>query len=485
MVIYALQKTTPPVLPSLQSPGPWPRNMEWYGRRGFHVTEEMRAVKVEGWDGEFLNPSLLLTSENNMSLSKKLKMNPFLFSRFVKMFFVAVTGELLLHFFHFYSNIFEFSTDVVAIHAPSNQQLSITEAVEMSSAHAPSNLPDKLQTMKVSCLCVQDPIELSHNVTKSLNHRSLAVLREELARAYQIMQELHSPSATDTIRSLGVLSLFSSSECAHKQPKTSDILHFTLTSICSLLSKVPVLSPLVVTLPMLDLQSLYTVNKLHLVVLRALVCILETDLGFNCLSQQFYTDVSPLLTTSTSLEPRTQEDSNTNMASIIVGPSLQTEVISDRKRQRSDDDEIPSVLIENENTNDFKKSKGQSSIGPISILEQYCCMDNGHPFPSVIQCTAFTNSWTHRRKWRRQLASNPSSATNDLTSTSIPILQFNLSIADPSTLTSTERGGINHQETVVRILVKVSDGDKSADEFPNFFAFFKKLILSPNQDFTK
>ena len=90
MVIYALQKTTPPVLPSLQSPGPWPRNMEWYGRRGFHVTEEMRAVKVEGWDGEFLNPSLLLTSENNMSLSKKLKMNPFLFSRYVNMFFLLL-----------------------------------------------------------------------------------------------------------------------------------------------------------------------------------------------------------------------------------------------------------------------------------------------------------------------------------------------------------------------------------------------------------
>lgn len=73
MLIYALQKTTPPVLPSLQSPGPWPRNMEWYGRRGFHVTEEMRGVKVEGWNGDFLNPALLLASENNMSLSKKLK----------------------------------------------------------------------------------------------------------------------------------------------------------------------------------------------------------------------------------------------------------------------------------------------------------------------------------------------------------------------------------------------------------------------------
>ena len=54
------------------------------------MTEEMRAVKVEGWDGEFLNPSLLLTSENNMSLSKKLKMNPFLFSRFVNMFFLLL-----------------------------------------------------------------------------------------------------------------------------------------------------------------------------------------------------------------------------------------------------------------------------------------------------------------------------------------------------------------------------------------------------------
>lgn len=358
----------------------------------------------------------------------------------------------------------------------------------MSSAHAPSNLPDKLLTMKVGCVCVQDPIELSHNVTKSLNHRTLSVLKGELARAYQIMQELHSPSAIDTIRSLGILSLFSSSDCVHKQPKTSDILHFTLTNICSLLSKVPVLSPLVETLPQLDLQSQYTINKLHLVVLRALVCILETDLGFNCLSQQPYVDMSPLLTTSTSLAPVMQEDNNSNMTSIIVGTSLQTEVISDRKRQRSDDDEIPSISLEIEDINDFKKSKAQSSIGPISILEQYCCMDNGSSFPSVVQCTAFTNSWTHRRKWKRQLVNNPAVTTNDLTSlpsNSTPILQFNLSIANPSALTSAERGGIKHEETVVRILVKVSDEDKSEDEFPNFFAFFKKLILSPNQDFVK
>ena len=410
-------------------------------------------------------------------------MNPF-FNRFINFF----TGELLLHFFHFYSNIFDFSNDVVAIHAPSNQQLSITEAVDMSSAHAPSNLPDKLLTMKVGCVCVQDPIELSHNVTKSLNHRTLSVLKGELTRAYQIMQELHSPSAIDTIRSLGILSLFSSSDCVHKQPKTSDILHFTLTNICSLLSKVPVLSPLVETLPQLDLQSQYTINKLHLVVLRALVCILETDLGFNCLSQQPYVDMSPLLTTSTSLAPVMQEDNNSNMTSIIVGTSLQTEVISDRKRQRSDDDEIPSISLEIEDINDFKKSKAQSSIGPISILEQYCCMDNGSSFPSVVQCTAFTNSWTHRRKWKRQLVNNPAVTTNDLTSlpsNSTPILQFNLSIANPSALTSAERGGIKHEETVVRILVKVSDEDKSEDEFPNFFAFFKKLILSPNQDFVK
>ena len=104
------------------------------------------------------------------------------------------TGELLQQFFDFYVS-FQFSDHAVTIHTPCGHMTSIQEALD--SAH--SNDPAK--GFKVGCMCVQDPLELSHNVTKSLNNKTFKTLQHELRRAHDIMLtepqsvlELLSPS---------------------------------------------------------------------------------------------------------------------------------------------------------------------------------------------------------------------------------------------------------------------------------------------------
>lgn len=67
MLIYALQNTTPPVLPCLQSPGSWPLNMAWYGERGF-VPRKEEAMFIDGWKVDVVDSNSLLPSNNTSSL---------------------------------------------------------------------------------------------------------------------------------------------------------------------------------------------------------------------------------------------------------------------------------------------------------------------------------------------------------------------------------------------------------------------------------
>lgn len=71
MLISALQSTSPPVLPCLQNPIGWPRNMEWYERQGFSDhSVELAPVMANGWNVQFCNSSALKPSKNTASLGK-------------------------------------------------------------------------------------------------------------------------------------------------------------------------------------------------------------------------------------------------------------------------------------------------------------------------------------------------------------------------------------------------------------------------------
>ena len=77
MAIYALQHATPPVLPCLQDPRGWPKNMEWFGTQGFSGAAhniEHSVVEVGGWSCAFTPPGSLQPSQNSASVGEYSKL---------------------------------------------------------------------------------------------------------------------------------------------------------------------------------------------------------------------------------------------------------------------------------------------------------------------------------------------------------------------------------------------------------------------------
>lgn len=66
MVIYSLQRTTPPVLPCLQNVGAWPRNMEWFK---VHPVRDRKSHVTDGpWSCDFEPVGSLLPCSNTSTV---------------------------------------------------------------------------------------------------------------------------------------------------------------------------------------------------------------------------------------------------------------------------------------------------------------------------------------------------------------------------------------------------------------------------------
>ena len=63
MLIYCLQRCTPPVLPCLQDEGTWPKNMDWFSKHGFQHQQRPK-LSVGPWSCDFVPPDSLLPSTN-------------------------------------------------------------------------------------------------------------------------------------------------------------------------------------------------------------------------------------------------------------------------------------------------------------------------------------------------------------------------------------------------------------------------------------
>ena len=386
---------------------------------------------------------------------------------FSSFFFVA---ELARHFFHFYSGVFSFSNHTVTIHTP--LLLTIQDAVQQSLQNATQE--DSMKEtggMKISPLCVQDPFDLLHNVTKAVTPSTLNALVEEMKQAALVMDNLLS--ASPSLHNLGILSLFvcqtptsPSFSSPEKSLKTNYQLHFSLKMIEKLVSKVPAAVGLSECLSTLDIKSPYTRDKLSRAVIRCLVCLLENELEFLCIlndecpsSQKTDppTSMTHISLSTASIATNTttsvHDSSGDSIDAMDAGeaPSL-IEAVSVQKRPRVED--IDSV----------KKYRIDEEPSPSQVLDQFYLTPQGHPFPTNITCTTYTNSWRGRR-WKRRHESTGSTSTS-------PVLLFTLSSMDPSCYRGKKR-----EEIVVSVALTVTDVSMLF-EFSLFFAFFKKLCLS-------
>jgi speckle targeted PIP5K1A-regulated poly(A) polymerase len=457
MLIYAMQRSTPPVLPSLQSPSFWPLNMEWIGKRGFTTATNSNDITVDGWMLQYNNPSSFMPSKNCMTLS-----------------------QLLYHFFHFYSAVFPYEQQVVAIHISANSSLTIADACSLAARSAPSSLPAKLRSLKSGFFCVQDPIELSHNVTKSMNFSSLKCLKDEMSKAHTLISDMleneQMEFKVNTVKfNLGIFKLFtacqnndSTSVMIPKTPsKDCAILFFTLDKICKLLAKVPQFTDLS--------QSLYTYDKaysftLKCVVIQSLVFILENQLSFQC-------EAVPLGTEPANNDP--VDDLSpvfvTNEEMVIINgqlPLMSVEGMNDRKRQRSNDENDSDEVDKN---NDFKCNKLEDSICPLAHLLELSSSLKLHSY----QCSAYCNTWTKIRQAKRlQARTGMTSSSMDSLSTHSPVLKFDVSCIEPDDVTGHYRKvwASNKDDYLVLISLKASE-ESMSEQFMTFFAYFKKLIL--------
>lgn len=64
MMIFALQRSSPPVLPCLQDPGLWPKNMDWYKQQHPSLENDLDYKFTRPWKVRFTPAQSLKPTKN-------------------------------------------------------------------------------------------------------------------------------------------------------------------------------------------------------------------------------------------------------------------------------------------------------------------------------------------------------------------------------------------------------------------------------------
>ena len=330
-------------------------------------------------------------------------------------------------------------------------------------------------------------MELTHNVTKSLSQKTFAVLVHEMKRASETMAKHASPVVEGSPKP-SLLEVLAPTRGEHhlvvKSPKLERTLYFYPNQLQNLFKKVEELVPLAEVVSRLDYSSQDVLRKLCLLALKALVCILQKELGFNC---------HPL--SSSLLVPIAEEAIDGVKGS--TEPTLVAQAAGDsaaRKRLRESPAPIGGAdeALQEEDEEDGEVSEGtkrrklstsHSETSPEIILDKFLVTGEGLPLSPAFHCSAFANTWVHRRKIRRQQQhqSTPQSkdgdSMTDLAESLPPVLSFAMSTVPAPPAPA------DNQSSSRKISIKIKlavDQTGFAREFDMFFAFFKKLVLSAN-----
>lgn len=289
--------------------------------------------------------------------------------------------SLLLQFFKFYAEKFDFSSDVVSIRTNRARVLSRAAAFHQAGGGGVKRY------FYYVPLVVQDPFELSHNVAKLLDHSVLADLLEYFQDACFILErELKKKSGPYSI-----VSLFG--EVPSKTPVAAvKPLLFSIERVANLL-KSGRASKLVQHLEELDLNSSEIRAHLGQLVLRELVSLLESRYKFIC------EPVDP---------EEEEEDYDTIDDRLASGCGAAEEVVREEDEKRgSDTRKRKHSLGEQEaeeemDTTDSKRIKTKNSqLEGLDILHSLLSVE---PHPHNYSCTVHSNTWFHTRRARRQLS---------------------------------------------------------------------------------
>ena len=421
---------------------------------------------------------------------------------------VPSIAELLLHFFQFYSEQFNFSKHVVAIHHTPGSRLTIQQAIDKSARErAPTPVPGKGNWFKVGSLCIQDPFELTQNVAKNFSHGSMTRLKKQLTTARDTLRErlyLAVPGGMSQTEA-GLLAVLdqdrkdtataASSEVdlrgqdiagSPERPLLTKVLHFTSAGIASLLQRVASLEALGSSLTELDLSNSAIARRLAAVVLKALTHFLKQEVNIDCTPVHSGHTGALLETFDTRHTSSTQQtqDHESEQAPLTSDPSASPQaqptdmecdtvdyvgLVSEAIHKRQ-------CVVADADARNPKRARLQSEPQTLALD---LLLGEAEGAALAYHCTAYSTTWVHRRQARRQTLQTPrepSTGAADLpVPTEKPVLEF-LLLADDEKLVSMEPSNSPPLNCVLTVQLQATESLYSK-EFALFFAFFKKLVL--------
>ena len=281
---------------------------------------------------------------------------------------------------------------------------------------------------KVSSLCLQDPFDRSHNVTKNVKAVHLHLLIQTLQSSQPELRELLSHEETTPLTRQNVLPLFKHSQTSttttEKKRSGHHFLQFNIDTMSCLLHNT-CYAALSGRLQELDLSNLLVHRKLSHILLEALAELLEREFGFRVHSESHGSATNVVL----PLAP-------------VCRPHCSANIL---KRQRPDEEEVMEVEEGQgdgggegrgeEGGEGQEKVKRQRLVNVESVENLLFRLTEGQGSDYTIECSAMEESWIGRRRRRRAIQQQPGLASFSPETVS-PCLSFTLSTPYSCTVVS-------------------------------------------------
>ena len=338
----------------------------------------------------------------------------------------SYVGALLNHFVNFYSTVFDFKNTAVSIHR--SGLLDIKSAIEASK----SNPTNSTWVFKVGPACIQDPVELSHNVSQNLMIPPFTNLLKKFSVVSDLLQILFS---SDTAGAKGAdsnvdfLQLFKNTKPPMKKT------HLYAVDINS--EQASVINRLVPGQLLFENQTV-----------KSVILILEKELAFECTCLSEDAEIQSNTSDDVVIEKATHLTDTTMVPAAEQKPETQRRGV---KRPLCD----PEIVLAA-----AKRPRTQDSISSVDSNTS----ETDAQISLQYQCKSTSNTWTNRRKMRRQAAGMEIST--------VPVDYAH----EPIEFTVTVLTNIPSDVAAARVLL-VPTQSCDIKNFQNFFAFFKKHLL--------
>lgn len=332
----------------------------------------------------------------------------------------ASVVSLLLHFFKFYSKEFDFGEQVVSIRMSGSAALSRHDAVAqcVEAGVTPHARPD----FHLPPMVVQDPFDLSHNVTRALRPITFKTLMAYMHQSSRTLEEMldkeatsqHGPGTSQQDPGSSLLQLFESHSETQDQKtplsrhKGGTNIHLTYRRVAGLLCRAEgqhktlagKTEELAIELERAVLSE-QCWERVGLAVFGELIHILTNKYKFTC---EESTEVMELQSENAEVAVLALEQAPIGVADTRdVGGASEEEGGAgvNRKRKRADEDFL-------EGADSGLRKHGKSEDTPTGLLQSLLPhLPQPGDVSTCYVCSAWEKTWASSRRKRREALRTP------------------------------------------------------------------------------